>query len=419
MNALQAATNITLLLMHIATTTLAFDYVQFYRAPLFFGEPRFERSGLSSAQATITYGHASHARNQTSDRTNLLNLYGIHHLHHMVAGVDEQQNNPYQTLLQTLAAQPYSKNFATLSLNGSLRTTEVMLDFAQNITHGFFIRAQLPLRHICVSSIQLTNLSPTNGHELKRSNAVWQEILHSIDPLLEQYGLTRSGYRIHGPADLACTFGWTINYDDTGYYDFVDTTIQTGALISLANPQNNNHLLELPLGYNKHNGGFIIFEHSYGLYDWITFGLHFQALFFADSSFTQRIKTDNQQSGLVLLQKEHILEERGNQYVLGLFFKADHFIRGFSLTAGYSYTRQQESSWFLHNHNKPYTLYDERLAGWSMQTFHFIADYDFVDFWHKNLPIIGLVCDIPFYGKRILKTSLLGGSFAINLGWNF
>lgn len=417
MNARLAGISTALL---VTSTILAFDYVQFYRAPLFFGEPRFERPGLSSAQITVTHGRATHAKNGVSKKTNLLNLYGVHHLQHMVSGVTESINNPYQSVLQQLAALPNSKNFATLSLAGSLHTSEIMLDFAQNITNGFFVRAQLPLRKIHVSTAQFTDLTPINDHTLNRSNTIWQEVLQSLDPILEQYSLTRNSYKTQGPSDLACSLGWTINYDDTGYYDFVDTTIQTGALIPVSCPQNSNHLLELPLGYNKHAGGFIIFEHSYGLYDWMTFGLHFQALFFfANSSFTQRVKTDNQQSGLVLLQKEKIQEALGNQYVLGLFFKADHFIRGLSLTGGYSYSKQQNSTWFLLDHNKSYLFHDERLAGWSMQTFHFVADYDFADFNHQNLPIIGLVYNVPFYGKHIIKTALLGGSITLNIGWDF
>ena len=220
-------------------------------------------------------------------------------------------------------------------LNGKFHITELTLSYIQNFTHGFFAGIFAPAR-----------------------------FMHAASKISCQSA------KIRGIGDTTLYAGWTKNYQETQRLDYIDGTFKLGLLLPTAKKTHN--VFKIPLGYNKHTGLVFSAGGSLGAYDWITVGGQLETLLLiGDRSLWQ----------------------------LGLYARADHFVRGLSFLTGYSYTQQ--------NHR------------WNMHTINLAAEYDFTKEYMKYGPRLGAFYDIPISGNNIFKTKMGGGCFGVDIAFSF
>src|SRR3990172_477786 len=76
----------------------------FYRASYFPGEPRFEKSWLSSIDFIVASGRAQTGRNLCGQKRELLDIYGSHNMQAIGKNVEESSNAKVNAIIKKLAA---------------------------------------------------------------------------------------------------------------------------------------------------------------------------------------------------------------------------------------------------------------------------------------------------------------------------
>ena len=237
--------------------------------------------------------------------------------------------------------------------------------------------------------------------------------------MLSNRGITSTPATKQGCGDPGLALGWSVNYEETEYFDFVDLTIQGGVTAPLSKQTNPHELIDLPLGYNGHTSYFVQASSALGLFDWFTAGLCTSASLFNDHTFAQRVKTDDGQSGLVLFQQRCLEEEYAPLIIAGAYLKADHIFRGFSCLLGYSYATQGKTTWLELDTDNMYQYCDPRLAGFTMNTMHVNFEYDFATPAHPHAPVLSMLCSLPFAGKYIWLPTMIGGGLGLSCSWRW
>lgn len=404
---------------HIPLYTI--DNPHFYRALFFWGEPRFEKPWLSTLEVAISGGKTRHSYNAEGVKSSLLNIYGSQNMQALGENVPLNPANPLDAILLNLQALPQRSTFGQLLYKGTFICREGIINAYQNFCNGFFAQLYLPIRHLAIKKISFVDLSPDDMIEPNKNTPTWQTFLANMPTILERFSLTTQPFDKTGIGDLTLLGGWTLNYQDTIFLDYVDVDAKIGILFPTAAARDINNPFSLPLGYNRHYGVPLKFDLSFGAWDWFTWGFHLGALFFFERKVNMRIKTSLEQNGLIKLAQANINTEPGSIWDVSTYIKADHFMRGLSFLVGYSFN-QQDAFCFTANNNAYSTsilLTDELFKQWRMHTLHALVEYDFTQSPCGVGPRIGLLYNYVIDGKRIFDTSLLGGYVGIDIAWGF
>ena len=411
----------------VSSITLSYDNEHFYRATNLFFEPRFAKKSLSSFDATIGYGSADESRPKGSscecNDTCLLDRCGLHNMHEIGVGVPGKNlANPLDLLITNLALEPARDQFATFSIGGKFKITELNLSWMHNFTDHFFVHVHLPIRRLSVDTICFKDLSPTGDPTPNINSPIWQAFLTSFDAILKRYDLNKDPYKETAFGDLTAFLGWTYNFQDTQVLDFVDTTLRIGVIAPTGKTQNPDKIFALPHGHNDHIGVVFSADASFGACEWITLGAHIDATVFAKKTHCIRMKTGLQQSGLIYLAKGTARVDRGNHLVAGTYFKADHFARGLSGTIGYTFARKSSDK-ITPCDTKTFcpsiVNSNECLHNWKMHTLHLFFEYDFTKEDDKIGPRVGIFYNRQLAGKRVFKTNMIGGTVGVECMWEF
>ena len=412
----------------------AMDNPHFYRATNLFQEPRLTLACLTSFDGTIAGGSTQHGRNGAGKTVPLFDIYGTNNIQQLGVGVPGKELTSAQDLLLIELARapgrlgesnrytcPYPTEFAHLSIKGNFNLLESNLSFMQNLEYGLFFQVHLPIRRIKIDSLCFCDLSPTDTMCPNATTPLWETFKQQFDAILGRYHLVALPFSKTGVGDTSILLGWSFNYEDTEILDYIDAMIKAGILAPTGALKNQDQLFSLPLGYNGHVGFPLTVDLGFGLYDWVTLAVHFDALLFVHRTYDLRIKTGFSQSGIIKLAKTETRVCPGSLWNAGILLKADHLCRGFSATIGYSFARQEETTLTLCNTSLSTSIAnsDAMLKGFKMHTLHILLEYDitkeesiagarFGFFYNKNIG-----------GERIFKTSMIGGSCGIDITWSF
>ena len=397
------------------------DNPHFYRATNMFPEPRIEHDYLTSFFANLEGGTTTKGRSASNEIVPLFDIYGTHNIQKLNSNtLYTDPNNSYDLLLNNLAKLPTRPNFATISLAGSFNIVESNLSFTQNFAHGLFLFFYLPVRKLKINAISSTDLSPDDEIFPNKQTPEWQSVFQDLNPLLANYGINTCPTTSTGAGDLTSWLGWTHNYQDTTTIDFVDVTVMGGLLAPTGKKRDENKLFSLPTGYNGHWAFPLCTMLSVGCYEWVTIGGYLNTLFFLNRDQTMRLKTDSTQRGIIKLAHGNVSVHKGPLINTGIYFKADHFGHGFSLTTAYSFALQKKESLNAKDpalFNCPTINSDSRLAGWNMHTFNFSLEYDFGHEGKKVGNRIGLFYNLQIAGSQTFNTNITGGMYGLDIGW--
>jgi len=293
------------------------------------------------------------------------------------------------------------------------------------------LHIHLPVRKLEIHSISYCSPSEKENPDcdcenindcmtFANENSSWNAFLNSFGEILRSYNLCMKKFSSKGIGDTSIAFGWTKNYEDTEYVDYIDATVRVGVTIPTGKCKDENEIFSLPLGYNGHVGIFGAIDFSLGLYDWLTFGAHLDILGFTKKRKCLRVKTAFEQCGFIKLAKEMAEVRKGPIYNAGVFGKADHVAGGFSLLIGYSYTRKEHDCLEFCREtciDCAIAGTDEMLQEWAMHTIHFFGEYDFTEEGWKVGPRISAFYNLVAGGKRIFKTGMGGAGVGFEITW--
>jgi len=398
------------------------DNVHFWRATNFFGEPRYEKSWLSSFDISVGAGSTGSSRDFDNETADLLNLYGPHSFQKIGEGIpNKNPNNALDLILINLALQPSRGCFGRVIYDGKFKITEANFMFTQNFAQGFFAQVQFPIRSMELCDICRCDLSPKGPACPNRNNIWWQAFLENFDAILERYCLEICCFKHTGIGDSAFLVGWAKNHEETEVLDFIDITFKTGFLAPTGNERNLRNPFDIANGYDGHYAIPLVLDTAFGLYEWLNLGFHINTLIFFDTTKTVAMKTSLAQNGFLKLARGRAKVDRGTLWDIGAYLKADHIARGLSLLAGYSFAQQDRTKLTPCDTNlfdSTIVNNDETLSGFKMHVIHFLTEYDFTREESCWGPRIGFFYNLQVGGKRVFKTNMAGGLFGLDISWN-
>lgn len=402
----------------IAVPLAALDTSHFYRAQFFPGEPRFERTALTTGSFVFGGGTTQCSYNQCGQKVPLFDLFGTTNIPALARGAGLTAENSLDKILLDLSTLPENGAFGQLSFSGFFDIFEARLSWFQNIDKGFFVGLYLPIRTLAITSIGYTDCSPKEGFPNK-TTPVWQEFLSKFPDILMRYKHSIRSVRSDGVGDVGIVGGWTHNEESYDWYDFVDLTLWGGVLIPTQDPLNPRCVFALPLGYGGHTVIPLMADMSIGFCDSITLGAHVDAHLFLARKRLRAIKTSPDQSGMLSLVSACGIEHKSPLWSANLYLKGDHIAGGLSLILGYGLSYEGPTTFHDPTTKEPLGACDSQYGAWHMNTLHLMAEYDFASYEAPYAPRVAIIYNRVLSGKRIFDTDVVGGSCVVEYSWGF
>jgi len=420
MKALRSLLLRILILFTCPTFLYALDLYHYYRAPFFFQETRLGYPWLTSVDFFAGGGGTRNSFDRNHNEVPLLSLYGPENLQFIGQGVTLQDpSNPFDQVLAALPALGSHDHFGRVCFDGHFHIFEAAFSVIQNFTHGFFVQAYLPIRQLELSEICFKDQSPLTGIP-NLNNPLWQELISNLSAITKRYGLSIDAGTRSGVGDLSLLLGWTHTLTSTWDIDFFDVTLRAGILMPTSK-HCINHAFLPQISYN-HWGLPAMIQFALGLFDWLNFGMQGFVLWLFDRNQMMRIKTSENQNGMIKLATACVKVDPGVIWQIGAYIKADHVIHHMiSLLVGYSFVEQRSTRICLPDNSIPHNIInnDQTLRSWEQHTIHALVEFDFVNMHHIAHPRLTIFYNVPVAGQRIFATPLFGGSIGAEITWNY
>lgn len=390
----------------------AFNRSLFFRTSSFWDEPRFERPWLTSIDLSLQGGSSHLGHDGCSRKTQLFAIYGPENIKALAAlsPIDNPLKIP--------------NNPSSICFNAIADVFESNFNLYQNLTLGFFTQFHLPLIfvHIFPSGFKENcHHSPIRCKHDKNFRPGWHKSQAGLASFLKDFDLSLISKEKFALSDSTLFFGWTHSFEDTEYLDFIDLTLKTGVLFPTGKKANLKRVFDFPYGYNGHWGLPISGDLSFGVYDWLTLGIHADSLFLFKKKQCVRMKLPGEApTGFITLGKGFAEVDPGTVWRTGGYIKADHFFRGLSLLMAFSYERQNRTHLVPCDREQfslPQVNRAERLKSWSRSIFHFLGEYDFAHGDSCVGPRMGFFIDHQINGKRVFDIHMSSGYVGIDVNW--
>lgn len=380
-----------------------FDRSFFYRTSSFWGEPRFERTKLTTFEAQVSGGSTRLSKNPNKKTTSIFGLYGPDEFFCLTENGSNLTNN-----------QQIKKFIFT----GVFDLFEANFNFYQNFVCGFFVHFHLPVVSMQIFPNGCKEISSKkdddfSNHFFCQSN--FTKFKECFKDYIDLRPVTKRGL-----SDTTLFLGWTKNYEDTCYLDFIDFTFKAGILFPSGKKKNESFLFDIPLGYNGHWGIAWWTDVSIGAYEWLTVGLHTDGVAFISKHNLIAMRTSESSTGLIRLKKGCAKIDSGPVWRIGLWTKADHICWGLSFLMAFAY--EQKNKTFVIPEQKDFfdiniVNKDQRFKSWSRWIYQFIFEYDFAYVGRFFNPRVALLYNHQIAGKRVFNTNILGGYFGCEVAW--
>jgi hypothetical protein len=402
----------------MACSLAALDTSHFYRAQFFPGEPRFERTALTTGSFIFGGGTTQCSYNHCGKKVPLLDLYGTTNIPALARGARLTSENRLDKILIDLSKLPANGTFGHLSFSGFFDIFEARLSWFQNIDKGLFWGLYLPIRTLSITSIVYTDCSPKEGFPNK-TTPLWEDFLQAFPDILLRNNRSIRSVRSDGIGDVGIVAGWTRNEESYDWCDFVDLTLWGGILIPTQSPLNPRCVFALPLGYGGYTVLPLMADMSIGFCDSLTLGAHVDTHLFLQRKRFRGIKTSPDQSGMLSLVSAYGIEHKSPLWSANFYLKGDHIAGSLSLTLGYGLSYEGATTFHDPATKAPLGVCDGQYGTWHMNTLHLMAEYDFASYEAPYAPRVGVIYNRVLSGKRIFDTDIVGGSCIIEYSWGF
>jgi hypothetical protein len=441
----------SILLLSIMLTSLSLnsiDLPNFYRATFFQGTPRPNLNDFTT-NLDIRYGegHSATGFNENDDTTSVLDIYGNVDVNKLGINLEglSATNKPttFQYLDETTGTIPgysFTGNNGKIKLTGKFNTQEVDFTLHQNLLLGLFAQIYVPLRWLTTKEIGYTNLTDSTN---ANATAFQTFLTNEFDTVLSENGYQplTTKYDKDGISDVAVSLGWNGYSEDFGIIKSLGGTMQIGVVIPFASKQNLDIVGEVPLGYDEHTGFIARGKAQSFINDYFSIGINAGIIAFMPKNMTKRMQTDQNQSGLIVLERGFGDITKGAIWDAGFYLGGHLWSRSISFILGYSATFEEATrigvndgtllSTFIAANQADATAIrktskdeivnsDDRLKEWQNHVLHFMISYDAARHLDKKFtPHFSAFYDYPFLGKYSYQTDRYGGELGVTASWNF
>ena len=325
-------------------------------------------------------------------------------------------------ILDDIASIHLDDCFGLLSIGAEFKIVEAYINLYQNLSRGFFLQVNLPIRSFTVRDVCKEFIPPECDPISVNCPQSWQTFLDNFDTVLDTYNLCCEPFNKTHIGDLGFMVGYASNYQETQYLDFIDNTFKLGLLIPTGKKKDPHNILDIPHGYDGHVGFPFSWTSSIGLFDWLTFSLHVFILPFANRTKTVHVKTSLKQQGIIKLACTKANVSAGTLWEIGTYIKADHFVSELSLILAYTFDKKQSDKLRPIRTTTVSAVVmndDIMLQGWRMHTLNFIIEWDFNKPGCRYGPRISFLYNKVLGGKRVFNGRMLGGDFGFDATWSY
>lgn len=360
---------------------------------------------------------------------------------HNAKGFDDEQSvaNPLRIWNCQQNALAMLEGFPKESAIGQLRSA--LLDSDNGIRGRFFVDGDLQLNF---STAFAANLYFANDWRIGLYLPVYKmtlkdvafidqtpnidnldKLVHELltDHLAENVRLLGcldiSGWQRTGVGDLTLLVEWFRDFrQNKPFLKNVRVNWRWGIGFPTGLRENEDLLFAVPYGYD----GAVSMPFGAGID--LTLGTNFkcgidiQLTQIFGHTRTRRIKTDIQQTELLLLEKTTVFKDSGLVQRFNLYVELYRFLYGLSFKIGYQYLKQGDAQYSLKTQDFSNNIANtsRRLDDFTMH--HLIPKftYDFGYHWPEGRvrPELGLFMRLPFNGKNVALFPTIGGVISVD-----
>lgn len=468
------------------SASLGFDNPVFYRPMKIQGTPveQNAKDWQTSLGVNVAYGSTHKSRDGHEKKRQLLSIYGPVDLVtlglNLNAPAAATQTNTYwgKTGLTgefgSMALTRQGQD-GMMDIAGCFRIQEVDVSLQQTLIAGFFLQADLPVRDVSIDQVKYNRL----GNQIVSRIDVDAFIKNQLPQVLKENGFTvplvngapvlpTSFKKIRTP-EAMISLGWQgVGTNVLDYFDAIRGKLQLGGILPMGSRKDEDLILAIPIGYNNFFGVSMDVQGELKLWKYLVLGGQAGAKLFLRSDRTIRLRTlpvqqlqngiQVKQQGWFALGRGKVSCDPGTIWNFAGYIKGEHLYRGLSITAGYTFARQEET-WLSVKDDTFLSAYvnaqqqfgitnttiqqtplsgtqfnfdgkfvskneivndDQRFKMWDMQTIHLMAEYDMKhDFKATLAPCFGFSYDLPITGRRVLLPEMFSGSASFSCTWDF
>lgn len=272
----------------------------------------------------------------------------------------------------------------------------------------------MELEHVCF----VDQTKDTTAQDLRVKDLLTDDFFANVCELGDGYDL--SGWQRTGVGDLTLMLEWFYNFVQAKpMLKNVRVNWRLGVGLPTGLRQDEDKLFALPFGYD---GAFSLpFGVGLDLHSafYVRAGFDVQLTHVFGNTRTRRIKTSQNQTDLLLLQKQEVYKDFGLTQQFNLYAQLYRIFKGFSFMLGYQFLKHGADQIALcpgANFSGAVANSAEHLKEWTLHQLVVRADYeagvhmDDPSFY----PRISLFAQIPFNGKRVAATRNLGLTFSLD-----
>lgn len=282
----------------------------------------------------------------------------------------------------------------------------------------FFLTAHIPAYGMQLTDVcwqEQTNMVSAGDFSIK--NKLTNDFFDNVCRLGD--GLYLGPWKRHGFGDLVVYLQWLHDFkQEKPFLKNVRLNWRIGNNFPTGLRANPDLIMALPFGFNGTLGilyGFNI-ECTLGHYFKVGFGVDLQQLF--GNKVWMRIKTHEDQSELLLLQKAQVYVDYGMNQRFTIFGQLFN-LGGLGLKAGYEFSKHGEDVISVCTQafsNEPPNFAEKAQEVTAHQCVA-IATYDFANHFSpdaKAIPSLAFYARMPFNGKRAVLGTAIGGWIAVD-----
>lgn len=286
--------------------------------------------------------------------------------------------------------------------------------FWENLCLSFY----LPFYHLQLKNVCWRNLT----QELTADDIrVREDLTDNFFPNVCQLGngLNLTGWNRKGPGDLATFIEFFQDFPqnrpmlkNVGLHGRVGFNIPTGLR------QNENEIFAVPFGYDGAAGIFGAAGIDLLIANVLQVGVDVELLHLFSNTQERRIKTDVNQTELLLLAKICAFKEYGLLQRFNLYGQFLNLFGPFSIKLGYQFFKQDDNELSFGNCQYSTNIANTALSlqEWTMHHIYTVATYDFC--WNASDrkwydPYLSAYARIPIRGKNIALIPTVGAIFSL------
>lgn len=299
-----------------------------------------------------------------------------------------------------------------IDFNAKMHAQELAFVARYFLPKGFYIDAFLPFAFLELKDLQYTDLTQATTFQ----DFLTREFLtkNLKDLVYTLGGLKLQNWQQSGFGDLVLQLGWNNNFvQDRPWLKNVKTSLYGGATFPTGLKRDEDLVFSVPFGYDGAYGVFLGGTLEVTWCDMFVGGVDVRFLHLFGHTKNRRIKTDANQTDILLLAKANAYLDSGIIQQYFLYLQARRFFRGMSFSVFYDHLTQHDDELFIKGLCYSSNTANERtqwLEGWSLHSLIFMLSYEWKNECAQG-PRVSLFYRQGLNGKNALLGSFIGAEF--------